>query len=97
MSTPIDGSSSLYRSFHQTQRTESSSPSDANAQQIDSSPDSPANGQAEDVQSLSAAEREMIEREFPDNPDLSMELYGRNRGSETVNPEALGNQIDVRG
>lgn len=58
----------------------------------------PTNSDAStEAQSLSAAEREMIERKFPSNPDLSMRLYGPNRDTQTVNPSVLGNNLDMRG
>lgn len=47
--------------------------------------------------SLSTAERRMILRAFPENPDLSLRLYGPNRDAQTINPGAVGNQLDVQG
>jgi hypothetical protein len=47
--------------------------------------------------SLSTAERRMILRAFPENPDLSLRLYGPNRDAQTINPSAVGNQLDVQG
>lgn len=46
---------------------------------------------------LSRAEQRMILRAFPENPDLSLRLYGPNRDAQTINPGAVGNQIDVQG
>lgn len=46
---------------------------------------------------LSTAERRMILRAFPENPDLSLRLYGPNRDAQTINPGAVGNQLDVQG
>lgn len=46
---------------------------------------------------LSSAERRMIRRTFPEDPDLSLRLYGPNRDAQTINPGAVGNQLDVQG
>lgn len=46
---------------------------------------------------LSAQEQQMIERNFPEKPELSMRLYGRSRGTQTVNPSAVGSRLDVQG
>ena len=46
---------------------------------------------------LSTAEQRMILRAFPENPDLSLRLYGPNRDAQTINPSAVGNQLDVQG
>ena len=46
---------------------------------------------------LSSAERRMIRRAFPEDPDLSLRLYGPNRDAQTINPSAVGNQLDVQG
>lgn len=49
------------------------------------------------TEDLSTAERRMILRAFPEDPDLSLRLYGPNRDAQTVNPSAVGGQIDVHG
>lgn len=46
---------------------------------------------------LTVQERQMIEKTFPEKPELSMRLYGRSRGTQTVNPDAVGSRLDVRG
>jgi hypothetical protein len=46
---------------------------------------------------LTAQEQQMIENNFPERPELSMRLYGRSRGTETVNPGSVGSRLDVRG
>lgn len=46
---------------------------------------------------LSSAERRMIRRTFPENPDLTLRLYGPNRDAQTINPGAVGKQLDVHG
>lgn len=51
----------------------------------------------EAMKDLSRPEQKMIQRYFPDNPDLSMRLYGADRNEQQVNPEALGSHIDLRG
>lgn len=58
-------------------------------------PDAPES--AASVQELSAAEREMIQQKFPQDPDLSMRLYGPNRSTQQVNPGVLGQNLDVSG
>lgn len=54
----------------------------------------PPPGEADE---LTTAEQRMILREFPEDPDLSLRLYGPNRDAQTINPSALGNQLDVQG
>lgn len=46
---------------------------------------------------LTLQEQQMIEERFPEDPELSMRLYGRGRGTETVNPETVGGNLDVTG
>lgn len=50
-----------------------------------------------DAAELTTAEQRMILREFPEDPDLSLRLYGPNRDAQTINPGAIGNQLDVQG
>lgn len=46
---------------------------------------------------LTSQEQEMIEENFPEDPELSMRLYGRGQNTETVNPDAVGRNLDVTG
>lgn len=46
---------------------------------------------------LTTREREAIEENFPEDPELSMRLYGRGRGAQTVNPNSVGSNLDVTG
>ena len=46
---------------------------------------------------LSAEERNMIHEQFPPAPETSMRVYGRDRGQQDLQPESLGNQLDIRG
>lgn len=46
---------------------------------------------------LTAQEENMIEESFPEDPELSMRLYGRGRDTETVRGRAIGENIDVTG
>lgn len=50
-----------------------------------------------DAGTLTPAEQRMILREFPEDPNLSLRLYGPNRDAQTINPSAVGNQLDVQG
>lgn len=70
-----------------SEKTDSARPTNA--------PDAPEAASA--TQELSAAEREMIQRKFPQDPDLSMRLYGPNRSTQKVNPGVLGQNLDVSG
>lgn len=77
---------------------EAASAQESNASQDARPSDAPSESEApSEMQQLSAAEQEMIQQKFPDDPDLSMRLYGRNRSAEQVNPGALGQNLDVRG
>lgn len=46
---------------------------------------------------LSTEEQQMIEENFPEDPELSMKLYGRGRGSKTVRSNSVGGNLDVTG
>lgn len=46
---------------------------------------------------LSAQEQRMIEKQFPEDPELSMRLYGQQRDARTVRGRAVGENIDVVG
>lgn len=46
---------------------------------------------------LSEAETKMINNFFPESDQMKLRLYGPNRQSETVNPNAVGRRLDVRG
>lgn len=46
---------------------------------------------------LTAQEQRVIEKQFPEAPELSMRLYGQSRGTETINPGAVGGRLDVTG
>lgn len=46
---------------------------------------------------LSAEEQQMIDRYFPETPSLSMRLYGPGRTAQTLQPNALGSRLDLRG
>ena len=45
---------------------------------------------------LSPEEQQMIAREFPPRPALSLRLYGPGSDSRTVTPRALGSRLDLR-
>ena len=45
---------------------------------------------------LSADERGMIARYFPERPALALQLYGPS-GARAVTPEAVGQRLDLRG
>jgi len=57
----------------------------------------PAEVQDVSEDALTTQEREAIEENFPEDPELSMRLYGRGRGAQTVNPNAVGGNLDVTG
>jgi len=46
---------------------------------------------------LTEQEQRVIEENFPEDPELSMRLYGRGRDTETVRGSAVGENIDVTG
>lgn len=46
---------------------------------------------------LTAQEQQMIEENFPEDPELSMRLYGRGRSTETVASNSVGSNLDVTG
>lgn len=93
--------------FHPYQRLNPSADESAGASQSAREQDAarevqqssaPSESQAPaEMQELSTAEQEMIQQKFPQDPDLSMRLYGRNRDTEQVNPGTLGQNLDVRG
>jgi len=77
--------------------SESSSPSQsAEAKQARApSNDGSAEKPADDP--LTTEERKAIKENFPEDPELSMRLYGRGRGTETVSPGGLGENLDITG
>lgn len=46
---------------------------------------------------LSEAESKMIRNYFPESEQMQLRLYGPGRKSETVNPNAVGRRLDLRG
>ncbi len=46
---------------------------------------------------LSEAEDRMIRRYFPESPGMKLKLYGPGRNSRSIQPQALGQRIDLRG
>ena len=54
-------------------------------------------GAAAKASTLTEPEQQMIARQFPDAPELSMRLYGPGRGAETIRPGAVGSRLDVQG
>jgi len=57
----------------------------------------PATVQSASEDTLTTQEREAIAENFPEDPELSMQLYGRGRDAQTVNPNAVGGNLDVTG
>jgi hypothetical protein len=45
---------------------------------------------------VAPAEQQRIQRAFPDQPALSMKLYGRT-DAQTIAPGSLGSRLDLRG
>lgn len=46
---------------------------------------------------LSEAESRMIQDYFPESEQMKLRLYGPNRQAEAVNPNAVGQRLDLRG
>ena len=46
---------------------------------------------------LSEAESKMIRDYFPESEQMQLRLYGPNRKSASVNPNAVGRRLDLRG
>ena len=46
---------------------------------------------------LTTQEQQMIQERFPEDPELSMRLYGRGRGTETGGSNTVGGNLDVTG
>ncbi len=46
---------------------------------------------------LSLPEWQMIQRYFPPSEKLALRLYGPDRSTHTLQPGAIGSQLDVRG
>lgn len=44
---------------------------------------------------VAPAEAQRIERAFPEQPALSMKLYGRTSSAQTVAPGSLGHRLDL--
>ena len=52
---------------------------------------------AASTSALTESEQQMIARQFPNAPKLSMRLYGPDRDAQTVRPSAVGSRLDVQG
>jgi hypothetical protein len=84
-STPSQGSTQSTPSADDTENAESpSEPQDTALQKT---------GQSD----LTTQERQMIEENFPEDPELSMRLYGRGRDAKTVSSNTVGENLDVTG
>lgn len=46
---------------------------------------------------LSKAETRMIRNYFPESEQMKLRLYGPNRQTESVNPNGVGQRLDLRG
>ncbi len=46
---------------------------------------------------LSNAESRMIDRYFPESEEMTLRLYGPDQKAESVNPNAVGSRLDLRG
>lgn len=82
--SPTQESDRAASSSEETSETGSSAPLDTRFQEASE------NG-------LTVQEEQMIEENFPDDPELSMRLYGRGRDAEMVRSSAVGENIDVTG
>ena len=58
---------------------------------------SPAGRTPSATSPLSTDEQQMIQQYFPESPQLTLRLYGPNRNTQTLHPDALGSRLDVRG
>jgi hypothetical protein len=101
MSTPIQsyGAAGYAAYTQQTRPTEetarpqpSESPDASSAQRTPE--DAAASTQRASENGLTSQEQQMIDRQFPEKPELSMRLYGRGQNTETVNPGAVGSRLD---
>lgn len=61
------------------------------------SPSSAATKDASLGADLSDAETKMIRNYFPESEQMKLRLYGPNRRAESVNPNAVGQRLDLRG
>lgn len=80
------------RAAMQSARVEKTAPSRSNGG-VDERGTAPSDPAGE----LTTAEQRMILRQFPEDPDLALRLYGPNRDEQTLNPGAVGKQLDVQG
>jgi hypothetical protein len=46
---------------------------------------------------IAAQEAQRIQGAFPESPVMSMRLYGRTSGAQTIAPGSLGGHLDLRG
>lgn len=84
-----------------TTSSQDASSSPSSSQSADEAASSSASRDAASQQAaeedLTLQEQQMIKERFPEDPELSMRLYGRGRGTETVNPDTVGGNLDVTG
>ena len=89
----VNSSSGASESASGPEKSASDAEKSSEAQQAEKA--SSVQGTADDT--LTTQEREAIAENFPDDPELSMRLYGRGRDAQTVNPDAVGGNLDVTG
>ena len=46
---------------------------------------------------LTEAEQLLIDQYFPPSPQMNLRLYGPGKSTKTINPNAVGSRLDLRG
>jgi len=92
------GHAAYTRGPSSSQETSPSPSSSEQAQKANSSPEPQDTALEKTSKSdLTTQEQQMIEENFPEDPELSMRLYGRGRSTETVASNSVGGNLDVTG
>lgn len=93
------GRSAYIRQTNPSQETEQSIQSTADSETPSSAKETAERTaiQEQEDKTLTSQEQQMIEENFPEDPELSMRLYGQGQGTGTVHPDAVGRNLDVTG
>lgn len=91
------GHAAYTRGSSASQETAQSTSASEETNEASSSPEPQDTALQKTAQSdLTSQEQQMIKENFPDDPELSMRLYGRGRDARTVS-STVGENLDVTG
>ena len=98
MSNGISGYNGRINLYRQLEQFSGASPQKADEPARESAPAPAPAARASSLGSgLSEDESTMIRDYFPESEQMQLRLYGPNRKTESMNPNAVGRRLDLRG